>query len=249
MPVALITGGAKRIGAAIAADLALHGFTIAIHYERSAHDSERLCRKILANGGDAIPFHHNLLERNPAALIEKVQKMLGPVELLVNNASLFNDDGIGHFDKNIWDGHFTLHVCAPVLLADAMHARLPPDKQGLIINMIDQRVWRLNPRFFSYTLSKSALWTATQTLAQALAPHIRVNAIGPGPSLKSARQNDEDFIKQKKVLLLGHGPFLPEFGQTIRYLWAMSSVTGQMIALDGGQHLMWQTQDMIEQVE
>src|SRR5690606_8704885 len=126
---------------------------------------------------------------------------------------------------------------------------LPKNIDGLIVNIIDQRVWRLSPRYFSYTLSKSALWTATQTMAQALAPRIRVNAIGPGPTLRNARQDESDFTQQVEALLLKKGPDLAEFGETIRYLWQAHSVTGQMIALDGGQHLAWQTPDVAGIVE
>lgn len=138
---------------------------------------------------------------------------------------------------------------APALLAQNFARALPAGREGLIVNMIDQRVWRPTPRYFSYALSKSTLWTATQMMAQALGPRVRVNAIGPGPTLKNARQEDSDFAAQVDGLILKRGPELPEFGATIRYLWEARSVTGQMIALDGGQHLAWQTPDVTGMTE
>ncbi len=179
-----------------------------------------------------------------ARLVSDAEAALGPVSLLVNNASIFKDDSATDFDWDMWESHFAVHLKAPVLLARKMAERLPEGRDGLVVNIVDQRVWRLNPRFFSYTLSKSALWTATQTLAQALAPRVRVNAIGPGPTLPNHRQAKEDFDSQVDALLLGHGPDVAEFGATIRYLWSARSVTGQMIALDGGQHLAWETPDV-----
>lgn len=142
-----------------------------------------------------------------------------------------------------------MHVKAPVLLADAMQSALPEGQNGLIVNIVDQRVWKLTPKFISYTLSKAAMWTATQTMAQALAPRIRVNAIGPGPTLQGERQEKADFQRQIDGLLLKRGPDLAEFGNTIRYLWQNQSITGQMIALDGGQHLAWETPDVTGMAE
>lgn len=248
-PVALITGGAKRLGAAIAEDIARHGFQVAIHYNGSKDEAEDFVSQLQDNGLQAKAFQCDLLNTNLNTFMQLITDEMGPVTLLVNNSSIFLADGIGHFDEKIWDNHFNLHVKVPVMLANAMHKFLPLEQKGLIVNMIDQRVLKLNPNFISYTLSKAALWTATQTLAQALAPRIRVNAIGPGPSLKSPRQSEEDFDKQCHALLLAHGPQLSEFGATIRYLWQTQSITGQMIALDGGQHLAWQTPDVIGQNE
>ncbi|RCS23522.1 short chain dehydrogenase [Phyllobacterium salinisoli] len=244
-PVALVTGGGKRIGKAIVEDLAAHGFAVAIHCNGSMTEAESLAEKIEAGGGRAVAVQADL--RDPQALrdlIGMAQAKLGPIRLLVNNASIFVEDHIGGLADETWEGHFALHLKAPVFLAQSMADALPEGEDGLIVNMIDQRVWKTNPRFFSYTLSKSALWSATRTLAQALAPRIRVNAIGPGPSLPSERQDPRDFQRQVDALLLGKGPALSEFGLTIRYLWEMKSVTGQMLALDGGQHLAWETSDI-----
>jgi len=258
-PVALITGGARRLGAAISVYLAQHGFAVAVHYDRSAKEAKTLCHNITAQGGFAHAFQADLLHDAPAALAEKVSGEMGAITLLINNASVFEPDELGNLQQSVWDAHFRLHLQVPVLLSAAV-ARLysaasakaasaassadAVPSSGLIVNMIDQRVLRLNPHYFSYTLSKSALWTATQTMAQSLAPHWRVNAIGPGPSLKNSRQSAAQFAGQCAALPMGRGPDLADFGRTICYLWQTPAITGQMIALDGGQHLIWQTPDV-----
>lgn len=246
-PAILVTGGAKRIGRVIASDLAAHGFDVAIHASSSIAEAQSLAEALSAVSGRAVALQADLTDAAQArALVGRAAEALErPIDILVNNASVFLDDGVGAIDDGIWDDHFDLHVRAPVLLAGALADALPEDRHGLIVNMIDQRVWKPTPRFFSYTLSKSALWTATQTMAQTLAPRIRVNAIGPGPALKNPRQSEADFAAQTDAVPLGRGPELAEFGATVRYLWKARSVTGQMIALDGGQHLAWQTPDAI----
>ncbi|MDQ0998709.1 NAD(P)-dependent dehydrogenase (short-subunit alcohol dehydrogenase family) [Phyllobacterium ifriqiyense] len=244
-PIALVTGGAKRIGKAIVEDLAGHGFAVAIHSNHSRAEGEALLAAIESKGGKGCVVEADLTDSDATRrLVSQVQHELGPVQLLVNNASVFQEDAIGNLaDDVVWNNHFAVHVKAPVLLADAVASLLPDGQDGLIVNIIDQRVWKLTPKFLSYTLSKSALWTATQTLAQALAPRLRVNAIGPGPTMPSDRQDQHDFNQQVSSLLLERGPDLSEFGRTIRYLWETRSITGQMIALDGGQHLAWKTAD------
>ena len=174
----------------------------------------------------------------------KAEAALGPVTLAVNNASVFQDDCVTDFDLDQFERHFAVHLKAPSLIARAMGERLPDGEEGLIVNMIDQRVLSLTPRFYSYTLSKSALWTATRTMAQALAPRIRVNAIGPGPTLPNERQSQADFDRQVDGLILKRGPALEEFGATIRWMWQTPSLTGQIVHLDGGQHLAWETPDV-----
>ncbi|THF58465.1 SDR family oxidoreductase [Ollibium composti] len=247
---ALVTGGARRIGRAIVEDLAAHGFAVAIHSNASAVEAEQLADSINRAGGRAAALVADLTDMAATdGLVAAAEAALGPVTLLVNNASVFTDDRVQDFDWSSWDRHFALHVKAPALLARRFAEALPADREGLIVNIVDQRVWRLTPRYFSYTLSKAALWTATQTMAQALAPRIRVNAIGPGPTLKNTRQENADFAAQVDGLILKHGPELAEFGATIRYLWEARSVTGQMIALDGGQHLAWQTPDVTGMME
>ncbi len=242
-PVALVTGGAKRIGAAVTADLANHGFSVAVH-ARMINDAAAHTADIRAAGGIAEPFSANLADpASVAGLMATVRERLGPVALLVNNASIFEEDSVTDFDWDTWERHFALHLKAPALLSRLMAKDLAVDA-GLIVNIIDQRVDRLNPRFLSYTLSKSALWTATQTMAQALAPRIRVNAIGPGPTLRNARQSEADFAAQISGLPLRRRPALAEFGATIRWMWQTPSLTGQIVHLDGGQHLAWETPDI-----
>lgn len=240
---AMITGGAHRLGRAIALDLAKQGFGVVIHANSSADDAQRLADDIKSEGGRAWAVQADLANTNQAiAALDDAHKLAGNVDILVNNASIFEPDTIDDLDEELWDQHFNIHLKSPAFMSNAMAQHLAGD-EGLIVNIIDQRVWRLNPTFFSYTLSKSALWTATQTMAQALGPNVRVNAIGPGPALKNDRQNDEDLAQQVDALILQRGPELSEFGATIRYLWDAKSVTGQMIALDGGQHLAWKTPD------
>ncbi|URQ76277.1 MAG: SDR family oxidoreductase [Candidatus Ochrobactrum gambitense] len=241
----LVTGGARRIGKAIVEDLAAHGFPVAIHCNRSVDEGQALADAILARGGTACVVQADLAsEQDVRGLIAKAERQLGPIRLLVNNASLFEDDRVGDLDMALWDRHFAIHLKAPVILSEAMARALPEGTDGLIVNVIDQRVWKLNPNFFSYTLSKTALWNATRTLAQALAPRIRVNAIAPGPTLPSERQRPGDFERQVSKVALQRAPELPEFGRTVRYFWENRSITGQMIALDGGQHLAWETPDI-----
>lgn len=246
----LVTGGARRIGRAIVEDLAANGFAVAIHCNRSRDEADRLAETIVAAGGRAAVAQADLTDTTAvASLIAAATDALGPVSLLVNNASVFEPDGVQDFSEAVWDRHFAVHVKAPALLAQHFAKALPTGTDGLIVNIIDQRVWRPTPEFFSYTLSKSALWMATRTMAQALSPRIRVNAIGPGPTLRGKRQTDADFSAQVEGVMLERGPELAEFGATIRYLWDAKSVTGQMIALDGGQHLAWQTPDVTGMAE
>lgn len=247
-PTALVTGGARRIGRAIAEDLAAHGFDIALHFHGSRAEAEEAASVMHGQGAKVLLIEHDLASPSgPASVFAQAKGAFGEVVLLVNNASVFENDSVETVTAESLDLHHAIHVRAPSLLAKAFAAQ--KIKGGLIVNIVDQRVWRLNPNFHSYTLSKAALWAATQTMAQALAPRIRVNAIGPGPTLKNSRQSDADFRKQTEALILGHGPELAEFGATVRYLWSAKSVTGQMIALDGGQHLAWETPDVAGIVE
>jgi NAD(P)-dependent dehydrogenase (short-subunit alcohol dehydrogenase family) len=247
LKAALITGAAKRIGRAIVEDLAENGFSVAIHANSSIDEAEAVAAELRQKGKYAVAVQGDLTKINETeALVKRAADRLGPIDLLVNNASVFREDSVRKMDAGVWDEHFAVHVRAPSILAAQFAAQLPETSTGLIVNVIDQRVWALRPSFYSYTLSKSALWTATQTMAQALAPKIRVNAIGPGPSMPSERQLQEDFQAQVAALILKQGPALEEFGRTIRFLFETPSITGQMIALDGGQHLAWQTPDVLE---
>nr|WP_245304396.1 SDR family oxidoreductase [Hoeflea olei] len=246
MPTVLVTGAARRIGKAIALDLGAHGFRVAVHANRSRDGAEAVAASITGSGGRAEVFLADLSDGAAVRRLHaEISERLGAPGIIINNASVFEDDDIRSFDEAAFDKNFAIHVKAPAILAECMAASLPDAADGLIVNIIDQRVWRLTPRFFSYTLSKSALWTATQTMALALAPRIRVNAIGPGPTLANERQSAEDFARQVDAVPLERGPALGEFGATIRYLHQARSVTGQMIALDGGQHMAWKTPDVV----
>ncbi len=237
---ALVTGAARRIGRAIALDLAGHGWAVAVHHNRSAEAAEDLVRQIVADGGRAVALGADLaLEAESAGLIARAVAALGPLGCLVNNASRFERDEIDGVTRESWDSHLEPNLRAPLVLAQGFAKALPPNRGGVIINLLDERVWNLTPHFISYTVSKSALWTLTRTLALALAPHIRVNGIGPGPALPSARQSAEQFARQCASLPLGRGTTPEEICQAIQFLLAASSMTGQMIALDGGQHLGW----------
>ncbi len=242
----LITGAAKRVGRAIAEDMAARGFHVAVHYGGSEQEARDLVGAIGAKGGTAAAFQADLADAGAlAGLASAAAAKLGPLTCLINNASAFEDDTLESLDEESWARHLDTNLKAPAFLAQAFAAQLPDGAQGNIINIIDQRVWRLTPRFFSYTLSKAGLWTMTQTLAQALAPRIRVNGIGPGPTLKNARQEDADFARQQEALILRRGPALGEITAAIRFILESPSLTGQMIALDGGQHLAWETPDVV----
>ena len=243
---ALVTGGSARIGRAICEGLADVGYAIAVHYNSSSKDAEVLVEALKQKSIDAIAVQADLSSsEDTRALIGKVTRELGPLGVLVNNASLFEEDSFDMSDEALWDAHFAVHVKAPALLTSAFADQLSDDAQGLVVNIIDERVWKLTPNVASYTLSKSALWTATRTMAQKFAPKVRINAIGPGPTLPSTRQTDEDFAKQLNTLPLKVAPDLSDFAKTILYFVDMKSVTGQMIALDGGQHIGWQTPDQL----
>lgn len=250
LKAALVTGGARRIGAAIVRDLAAHGYTVAIHASTSLDEAAAIRNEIVAAGGRACVVTGDLMSREGReALIGATNALIGPIDLLVNNASIFQRDGVEEFNEALFDDHFAIHVKAPTILTRDFVRQLPEPVSGLVVNIIDQRVWSPTPRFYSYTLSKAALYMATKTAAQALAPRIRVNAIGPGPTLPAARQTQADFQKQLSGLIMKKGADLGEFGRTIRFLHETPSITGQMIALDGGQHLAWQTPDVAEVVE
>ncbi len=243
---ALVTGAGKRIGSAIALDLAKQGYSVAVHYNASEEDAQNTVQEIKRAGGTAYAVQANLNDEAQASgLIEKAVKQLqAPLTTLVNNASLYKKDTIHSLDADNWYAHHRVNFLAPVLLSQAFAKALPADQTGNVINIIDQRVWKLNPQYMSYTTSKAGLWTVTQTMAQALAPLIRVNAIGPGPTLQSIHQNEETFTEETSNVLLGRGPQLQEICNTVRFLLETPSVTGQMIAVDGGQHLAWQTPDI-----
>jgi NAD(P)-dependent dehydrogenase (short-subunit alcohol dehydrogenase family) len=243
---ALITGAGRRIGRALSLAMAGAGYDIAIHHLRSRDDAESLAAEIAGLGRRAAILTADLTdEQDTRALIPRAVAALGPVTLLINNASLFEDDRLATFDARSWRGHMEVNLHAPLILAQMLAAALPQDRQGLIINLLDQRVWRPNPQFFTYGLSKAALWSATQTLAQALAPRIRVNGIGPGPTLPSIHQTPEMFAAEAANVPLERRAEPGDIAAAALYLIDASAVTGQMIAVDGGQHLAWRTPDIV----
>jgi NAD(P)-dependent dehydrogenase (short-subunit alcohol dehydrogenase family) len=237
-----VTGSARRLGRALALAAAEAGYDIIVH-ARSLSDAVQTADLARGLGVRAATCAGDLMDGDiPGKLIAEAP---GPVTLLVNCASVFEANEIATLEPVDLDRAWAVNLRAPVLLSQAFAAALPADERGLIVNILDQRIWRLNPLFFSYTLSKAALWAATQTLAQALAPRIRVNAIGPGPTLPSVHQNAEIFAAEAAATPLGASASPREIGQALRYLIDAPSVTGQMIAVDGGQHLAWRTPDVL----
>jgi NAD(P)-dependent dehydrogenase (short-subunit alcohol dehydrogenase family) len=236
----LVTGAARRIGAAIARDLAANGWGVAVHYQDSADEASQVVDDITAQGGKAVALQAELSQDGQAqALIDAATEKLGPLTCLINNASIFEPDTIETATPGSWDRHMQANLQAPLFLTQQFAEMLPDGECGNVINLLDQRVWNLTPYFVSYTVSKTGLWTLTKSLALALAPRIRVNAIGPGPALPSPRQTDVEFAEQCAATPLNCGTTPAEICQTVRFILSTPSMTGQMIALDGGQHLGW----------
>ena len=247
MKSVLVTGSAKRIGRRLALDMAKDGWDVAVHCNVSITEAEEVADLIRGMGQRAVIVRGDLSVADvPDRLIAEAAEALGGLTCLINNASLFESDEVGSISQASWAEHLDTNLRAPIFLSQAFARQLPDDVEGNIISIIDQRVWKLNPKFFSYTMSKSALWTGTRTLAQALAPRIRVNAIGPGPALPSARMDQAEFDKQARLTLLGRGTSPEEISAAVKFLLSQPALTGQMIALDGGQHLVWQTPDVVE---
>ena len=242
---ALVTGSGRRIGRALALALADAGFDIVAHHHQSHAEVDTLCAAVREKGRRALAVEADLAQDSQAlGLIDRCQA-LGPLTVLINNAALFEDDRIQSLSLDLWRRHMAINLQAPILLSQAFSAALPHPMSGVIINLLDQRVLRPNPQFFSYGLSKAALWSATLTLAQALAPRIRVNGVGPGPTLQSAHQSSGDFDAEAQAIPMQHAVKPEEIAAAALYLIDASSVTGQMIAVDGGQHLAWRTPDVI----
>lgn len=236
--VALVTGASDRIGAAIARALALSGHSVIIHYRSGTAGAQRVRDDICSVGGKAEILKADLSDRTDRAdVIARAAALFGPLTTLVNNASIFDPDCARDVNEELWDQHFAIHAEAPIFLARDFANQLPPGAEGNIVNMIDERVLNLSPAYFSYTLSKSVLWTATQTLAQSLAPAIRVNAIGPGPVLPHSRQTQAEFEAGVKALPLQRHADPEAIAQGVLAILSMPAFTGQMLALDGGKHL------------
>ena len=240
---ALVTGGGRRIGRTLAICLAEAGYDVAVHYRTSKAEAETVADEVAARGRTAQVFQADLSQEGKAAtLVERAAKAMGPLTLLVNNASIFREDTIQTMTRDSWDAHMETNLRSPLVLAQAFAAQAPDG--ACIVNLLDQRVWKPNPQFFTYALSKAALWAATRTLAQALAPRIRVNAVGPGPTLPSIHQAPEDFAAEAANVPLMRRATPEEIARAVLYLVDAPSVTGQMIAVDAGQHLAWQTPDI-----
>ncbi len=244
---ALVTGAGKRIGKTLALALAAAGYDIAAHYRTSKADVDDTLAQITAMGRRAVALQADLSrEAETAALIPAARQALGPATLLVNSASVFEHDEIDTMTRESWDMHMETNLRAPLKLAQDFAAQAEAGANNLIVNIIDQRVLKLTPQFLSYTLSKAALLTLTKTLAQALGPKgVRVNGVGPGPVLRNTRQSEEDWRRQNEATILGRGATPQDVAGALLYFVDATSVTGQMIAVDGGQHLSWATPDVM----
>ncbi len=257
MPAALVTGAGGRLGRAMAVALSEQGFDVAVHFASSEAGAQETVRMIHEAGQKAVSLRADLLiEDEMEALVGRAADALGqPLSVLVNSASIFEHDVMGELTRESWDRHMDSNLRAPVVLTQAFAAQAPapmkddqgePVAQALVVNLIDQRVRKLTPEFMSYTLAKAALWTFTQTAAQALGANVRVNAIGPGPTLRGGRQSEADFAKQRAATILARGADPDDICAALLYLLNAKSVTGQMIAVDGGQHLAWETPDVLD---
>jgi NAD(P)-dependent dehydrogenase (short-subunit alcohol dehydrogenase family) len=241
----LVTGAAKRLGRAIALDLAKHGWDIALHFGASDDDAREMAALLEAEGRRVALLKADLArEDQTSTLVGRAVAELGPLSALVNNASVFEPDDWSSATRASWDRHMDINLRAPFVLSQAFAGQLPANARGAIVNIIDQRVLKPTPQFISYSASKAALWWLNTTLAQALAPRIRVNAVAPGPTMINARQSEAHFRRQREATVLGTGAEPQDVCDAVRYLLAAPAVTGQMIAVDGGQHLIWQTPDV-----
>ena len=252
---ALVTGAGKRLGRAMALYLAGRGHDVAVHYASSRAEAEVVASEIRALGRRAVALQADLLvEAETAALIPAAMAALGPLTVLVNNASIFEYDQIDTATRASWDRHMESNLRAPYVLTQAFARQCPPAviddmgeplAQGLVINMIDQRILKLTPEFSSYTIAKMGLWALTRTAAQGLAPDIRVNAIGPGPTLRGARQSADHFARQRAATVLRRGANPADITAALGFFLDSPAVTGQLLAIDGGQHLAWKTPDVL----
>lgn len=253
---ALVTGAGKRLGRAMALYLAGRGYDVAFHYATSASEAEAAAQEARGMGVHAVTLRADLTaEAEMQALVPAVTAALGgALTVLVNNASIFEYDNFSNATRESWDKHIESNLRAPFVLTQGFAAQAPqavrdaagePRAQALVVNMIDQRVRKLTPEFTSYTIAKMGLWALTQTAAQGLAPHVRVNAIGPGPTLQGARQSARHFADQRAATILERGTNPAEICAALGYFLDAPAVTGQILCVDGGQHLAWRTPDVL----
>jgi len=251
---ALVTGGGKRLGRAMAIYLARRGMDVAVHYAGSAEAAADTVAEIEALGVRAVALQADLLdEAATAGLIGQAREALGPLSVLINNASIFEYDRIETATRESWDRHMGSNLRAPFVLTQHFAAQAPkavkdtngePEAQAVVVNMIDQRVRKLTPEFMTYTIAKMGLWAFTQTAAQGLAPDIRVNAIGPGPTLIGARQSAAHFAAQRQNTVLERGANPADIVAALGFILESPALTGQLLCMDGGQHLAWKTPDI-----
>jgi len=237
---ALVTGAAKRLRRAIALDLARHGWNIAIHYNASEREARATCEDVRSSGVKAVAVKADLQrEEETERIVEHAARELGPLTALINSASIFENDQWYSADRASWDRHMEVNLRAPLVLAQQFAKQLPREAHGAIVNLLDQRLFNPAPDFLSYGVSRAGLHWLTATLAQALAPRIRINAVAPGPTLKAAKQTPEHFEKERQSTILGHGSEPQDICDAVRYLLQAQAVTGQTLTVDGGQHLIW----------
>ncbi len=236
----IVTGGGQRIGRAISLAMAKDGWQVAVHFNSSLVEANEVVDEITSSGNVALAVQADLAnEVAVTSLIATISDKLTPVTAVINNASIFEEDTVENVTKGSWDSHLAINLRAPFLLTQSLARNLNKDEKGNIINIVDQRVENLTPYFTSYTLSKSALWTLTKTTAAALAPNIRVNAIGPGPTLPSIRQSQAQFDRQIALTPLEAQVDVEEICNAVRFILATPSMTGQLLSIDSGQHLGW----------
>ena len=241
----LVTGAAKRLGRAIALHLAEAGWAIAVHYNNSQAEAEETVAALHEKGVHAAAINADLaMEDDTERLIARAREAVGPLTALVNNASVFENDTLATMTRQSWDKHMETNLRAPLLLSRNFAEQLPEGAEGAIVNLLDQRLWKPTPQFLSYGVCRAGLHWLTVTLAQALAPHIRVNGVAPGPTLRNERQSEAHFKRQQESTILGRGATPEDIARAVGYLIEARAVTGQMIAVDGGQHLIWKTADV-----
>lgn len=252
---ALVTGAGGRLGRAMAVYLARRGVDVAVHYAASQEGAEATAAEIRALGRQAVTLQADLLDeaQTETLIARAVAGLGGPLTVLVNNASIFEQDTIQTATRSSWDRHIESNLRAPYVLIQHFARQAPPAQadahgepraQALVVNMIDQRIHKLTPEFSSYTIAKMGLWALTRTAAQGLAPHVRVNAIGPGPTLQGAHQTDAQFAKERAATLLSRGANPEDITAALGFFLDAPAVTGQILLADGGQHLVWKTVDV-----